>query len=535
MSTMERRIENFAAAIILSALLVAGCAVSPVANWNIDYEEVMFQVGPEGKLMELGTADEEKSTLPEKPALRDCIAMALEMHASGRIADANIEIAEAQLARAQSAYWPRISLSTRFIHTDEDQYFIQEGQPLDLGGSTSAMADAIALAQVVNMGLPAQPGNPAFDAAYAAAKSQTLQMLQTTSLPDMEIKYAGRNFWTSSLDLVYPVFTGGKISAVNEKAKVGLKFAHSRRAQTDHKIITRVTKMYQSVLMTQEMLKLGKETLTRFEVILDITERVYKGGSGTVKKTDYLKNKVFVSIIEGQVAVMELNLKMSKAGLLNSMGLDPATEIELADKGLKFDPRAKNFDELVEQAFASRPEWEQVSLGVKAAHASIKEAKSDYYPKVALFGNIGHLENDYDHGITDWIRNSWAVGVGVEMPVFNGFETRAAVREARARLRNISETRQLLENGIRTQVKTAHLKLEAAKAQIESAQKTLDDARENRELNIKAYEVELVETQDVIESQLMESFAKAGYFKAIYDYNIALAELMMVTGNPSEE
>ncbi len=46
----------------------------------------------------------------------------------------------------------------------------------------------------------------------------------------------------------------------------------------------------------------------------------------------------------------------------------------------------------------------------------------------------------------------------------------------------------------------------------------MEAAGQNRELNVRAYQDELVETQDVIQAQLMESFMQAQFQKVLFDH-----------------
>ena len=47
-------------------------------------------------------------------------------------------------------------------------------------------------------------------------------------------------------------------------------------------------------MLARQLHQVGKDTLARMEATLSLTETMYKEGSGKVKKTDYLDNKVMV-------------------------------------------------------------------------------------------------------------------------------------------------------------------------------------------------------------------------------------------------
>ena len=55
-------------------------------------------------------------------------------------------------------------------------------------------------------------------------------------------------------------------------------------------------------------------------------------------------------------------------------------------------------------------------------------------------------------------------------------------------------------------------------------------ARENRELNIRAYQNELVETDKVIRAQLIEALMSAQHYKTRYDHIALQSQLNLVVG-----
>lgn len=88
----------------------------------------------------------------------------------------------------------------------------------------------------------------------------------------------------------------------------------------------------------------------------------------------------------------------------------------------------------------------------------------------------------------------------------------------------------LLREGIALQVKYIFTTMMSAQEQQQSTLDASKAAEENRDLNERAYQDELVETKDVIEAQLVESFMKAQYQKTLYDHIETQAHLDFVVG-----
>jgi outer membrane protein TolC len=208
------------------------------------------------------------------------------------------------------------------------------------------------------------------------------------------------------------------------------------------------------------------------------------------------------------------------------------TKVELSEDVLPFLPLKTDIHELVSGAFQHNPNWAQLELGLQVAEAGLQEAKSRHFPTVALIGTIRHLVQTDDIGyMTDSNRDILAIGITMEFPLFKGFRTRQEIHEATARIEKLRHEQFLLSEGIALQVKDTSLQIERAQQQIQALQESLDAAAENRELNIRAYQSELADTQDVIEAQLLESVIKGQYLNALYDHVVHRAKLDYLIGH----
>jgi outer membrane protein TolC len=222
---------------------------------------------------------------------------------------------------------------------------------------------------------------------------------------------------------------------------------------------------------------------------------------------------------------------MARAALTNSMGMEWENPVEPAPQELPFNPSTIALKELVSGAYSFNPDWARLEAGLLAAEAKIDEANSGHLPKIGLFGTLTRIENSYDKGmVTSDNKNSWIIGIGMELPLFNGFRTTGEVREARARLERLKQQQLLLKEGIALQIKHIYIQLMSSQQQKVSSEAAALSSEENRSLNERAYREELVETKDVLEAQMVESLMKAQYHKALYDHLDARANLDFVVG-----
>jgi len=486
--------------LVRTTLVVLGaifCGILPLSAAQASEHEVF---APQ-------TLDE---TAPQftKLTLKDCIDLALRNNHARAASRYSIKIAEAQHRQALSAYWPQVGIKATYSILDEDPNFIFPGRDISLPPGVT-----------IPINTP-----------YGPIEMSSLPV------PEQNVKLMDRQNFVASLNATLPLYTGGKISSIVRQSEQGLRAAKEESRRTDLQVTYDTTRYYYGAVLGKELLTIGRDTLTRMEVTLELTENLYTKGSGRVKKTDYLRNKTVVEWLRSAVSSLEANEKLAKAALTNSMAIPWDTPIEVAAENLPFTPVRSDLHDLVSESYRFNPDWARMEAGLAAAEAKICEARSGHLPKVGLFGNLNRIENSYDKGIvTPENRNSWSIGVGLEIPLFEGLRTTNEVREAKARLAKLKEQQLLLREGLALQVKYLFIQLMKAQDQQTSTEAAAISAEENRSLNERAYQEELVETKDVIEAQLMESLMKAQHLKTLYDHLEAQANLDFVVGNEVAE
>ncbi|NVN92719.1 MAG: TolC family protein [Desulfuromonadales bacterium] len=448
-------------------------------------------------------ADQVAGEHPHALTLQQCIDIAQEKNHYRVASRYGIEIAEAQHRQALSGYWPQVGAKASYTIMDEDPNFIFPGRNISMPAGTALVVQT-PVGQIPLTSLP---------------------------IPDQNVKLMDKKNFVASLNATLPIYTGGQVSAIVRQAEQGMKAAREEARRTDLQVVYDTTRYYYGAVLARELIQIGRDALTRMEVTLELTENLYTKGSGKVKKTDYLRNKTVVEWLRTTVTALEANEQLARAALTNSMGMDWESPVEPAPQELPFVPASADLKSLVSGAYSFNPDWARLEAGLDAAAAKIDEAKSGHFPKIGLFGNLTHIENSYDKGIvTADNRTSWSIGVGLELPLFNGMRTTNEVREAKARLQQLKQQQFLLKEGIALQVKHIFIQLMSTQQQKVSSESAANSSEENRALNERAYQEELVETKDVIEAQLIESLMKAQYRKALYDHLEARANMDYVVG-----
>jgi outer membrane protein len=428
-------------------------------------------------------------------SLNESVDIAIKNNQYHPAAQTAIDIVKAQYQQAKSGYWPQLSFKAIFTQSDQDPIF---GQPSFLFNMPA-------------MQLPIQ--------------------IPPINVPEQNIKLMDKTNLNMSLNMTYPLYTGGMISSAVEQVENGVNVSILDARKTDLQIVYDIKRFYKGAVLASKLCEIGKEALERLEATLDITENLYKKGSGKVKKTDFLKNKVVVETARAMVINLVNNEKIAKAALINTLGLKWNSSVQLTDTTMFFNPYTSDLDSFIREAFNTNPDYTKMNYGIAAANAKIDEANSGYFPKIALIGNFTQIVNSYNKGyVTPENKTTWTLGLGMEMPLFSGFKTSGQVEEAKARLKKLQHEKILLEEGIALQIQQLFYSMSSAKDQVIASRNAMNTAIENRDLNERAYQDDLVEVEDLIQAQITEALMKIQYYKYLYDHIELQAHLDFIIG-----
>jgi outer membrane protein TolC len=318
--------------------------------------------------------------------LSQAINIALENNHQSKISKVALEIASVQYKQALSANYPALNAMIVGQRQKKDAVFQQRGSFT----LSSALTKTLALANTLSIADPAV--RAATQAGITATPESAFPAGEISA--DLDAKAMGRDTVKGSVSLLYPLFTGGKISSIIEQAKLNKLLAMNKIRRDDLAVIYDIKKYFYGYVLTNELYKISKATLDRMVYISDLTKQFYEGGESlNVKKTDYLSIQVTVALIESIVAKIEANRFMVKSALSNAMGLSWDSEIKPTYTNNELLPPKYSLSKLVQDAYKTNSDIRKMDIALKISKQQIKEQKAGHYPKVALMGEVSRTYN----------------------------------------------------------------------------------------------------------------------------------------------
>jgi outer membrane protein len=468
---------------------------------------------------------------PQVLSLDECLRIAMEKNHSRPASRFAVAMAEAQHRQALAGYWPQVTAEAGWTRLNQAPNFIFPASTMYIPPQTINVPGGSAAVTI-----PANAFGPGFPPAEIKVPVSFPGQSVTTSLqafpiPAQDVKLFGPDTISTSGNLIWLLYDGGMRKGYREQALGAKQAAQAEVSRTDLELTDSVIRLYYGALLGRQLRQVGDDALARMDVTLQLTESLYKNGGGKVQKTDYLETEVIVESIRSVVAELVKNQAMAEAALAYTMGLPWNATVRPSEQEMPHQPFAGSLDQLVGTAYEFNPDWVKLEAGLRALNGAVTTARSGYYPKIALTGELHRWWNDYSAGLsTSDNKAGWSIGVGAEIPIFDGLLTRNKVAEALARVSQLKEQKFLLQEGIGLQLRELFVELDAASKTYDAADRAMLAAGENRDLTSRAYGSELVETEKVIRAQLFEAFMTAQFLKARFDDIAIQSQISLVVG-----
>ena len=314
----------------------------------------------------------------------------------------------------------------------------------------------------------------------------------------------------------------------NQQVFIGLKAAKSTKEfyqlnanLTEEQIIERVSNAYFQVFTAQEQKNTLESSYSSTEKVRNVIKSLYDNGLS--KKIDLDRTNVNLTNIETNIKQSNNGITQAENALKFYMGMPIETKIQLVQEDMAVTPHL--LDETVNTD--ERTEVKVLLKNKELLEYQKKATIANYYPTVNLTANynwqgLGEkfpLTNGSSKGVM-WSDYS-AIGLGINIPIFNGFATKAKVQQNQIDIDkleiDIKDTKLGLDQAYqnaKAQIENSLATLESQKANVKLAEDVLADTKSN-------YQYGLATLTDLLDAENSLVQAKNNYTTAILDYKIA--------------
>jgi outer membrane protein len=311
----------------------------------------------------------------------------------------------------------------------------------------------------------------------------------------------------------------GHTSNLVAGARLQAKADEQGAAATRQDVLLAVDQAFYNALQTHAVLQVAEQTVASRQLLSDQVSALTK----SKLRSDLDLSFANVNLAQAKLLYLDAlnNDKASMAALSAILGYSTLEAFELVNDTESLAPPPADVDPLIADAFAKRPEILALEFQSESAEKLKKAEHDQSYPTISALAAFGDSPVRDDRVYGPYA----AVGVNVEIPVFNGFLYSAKTREADLRAQAVRQRLIDLRNRISRDVRTSWLSASTAFDRVSVSEQLLAQANQALDLAQTRYKLGLSSIVELSQAQLQQTQAEIGNAQAGYEYRLALAVL----------
>jgi outer membrane protein len=315
----------------------------------------------------------------------------------------------------------------------------------------------------------------------------------------------------------------GRTTNLVSSAVFAAKAEDQNALATKEQILLAVDQAFYGALQAHAVLTVAQQTVSARQTVTDQVQALFK--SKLKSELDFSFAKVNLAQAKLLLLDAENNENAAVANLSAMLGYPTLQDFQLVEDTTAIASPPGNVDDLISEALAVRPEILALGFQYQSAQKFHNAERDLFLPTIRAVGVLG------DTPVRNPVLSNWygAVGVNVEIPLFNGFLYTARSREASLRAQAAQERLLDLRNRISRDVRTSWLNANTAYERVSVTQQLFDQASLALDLAQTRYRLGLSSIVELSQAQLQQTQAQISNAQAGYDFRLALAILRYQT------
>ncbi len=359
---------------------------------------------------------------------------------------------------------------------------------------------------------------------YTATDAEAIESIPNTT--------QSHQTWNAGIQIVQSLYEGGRVRSSIRVAKLTREqaiLAH-QTVIADTLLATRVA--YYDILLAAQNIVVREASVSLLAKELEDQQRRFD--SGTVPRFNVLRAEVAVANAKPALIRARNNHRIAKNTLVNLLGYTLPSDVwedipmQLTDT-LEVGEYSIELPTAISQALGKRTELGTLRKLEKLREEDITTARSGRLPSVQAFAGWGWRNRSFSTDITDSI-DGWQVGAQATWNIFDGYQTRGKVVQAKAAHEKSKLELDDTSSRIEIEVRTAYSIFVQAREVLESQKKVQEQADEALRLARTRAENGAGTQLDVLNAETALTEARTTQIEAKHDYAVAVAKLERAIG-----
>ncbi|MBN2013019.1 TolC family protein [candidate division KSB1 bacterium] len=415
-------------------------------------------------------------TIAAEPiSLDDCLTMALKHNDDLKIRQQSIDAEASRLQQVKAQRLPQLTFEGSYLHF------------------SNVMEATIA---------PQLPGLP-------------------VQIQPMHLQFGAKDNYDTKISLNQPLFTGFRLSNSIQATAYQLESARSSEQAALNNLCFEVKRFYYQLLNARRIRDVTALSEQSVDSHLRDVENLY--AQGMVNKTDVLNVRIKKSEIELMILQADNRIELLKKSLLNVMGMDVNSELELNADSLA------TVDISPIEPQQHRPELQGLDFAIQALEHQVQAATGSYYPSLALVGNYNYGKPGLNKLENKWM-GYWTIGAAAQWAIWDWGIRKNTRQQATLALDQTETNRQKLARAIELDIQQTLLMRDEAAKRLTLARETHSLAEEHFSLIENQFHQGLVTNTEFLDAETQLRTAKIQELQAVTDVQIANADYERALG-----
>ncbi|MEZ9437750.1 TolC family protein [Vibrio atlanticus] len=330
-----------------------------------------------------------------------------------------------------------------------------------------------------------------------------------------------QDIFSSSIRAIWPIFTGGRITAAQTAAEGKSEEAQSQLLMEKQARYEDLSKYYFSVILAEDVVR------TRQAVEAGLTQHrdfaIKLEQQGQIARVERLQADASLDKAVVERTKAQNDLKIAQLALTQILGQSQSVE---PSEQLFINKNLPHMDVFVDQTLMTYPGLKILDAKEKQASSLIKAEKGKYYPEVYLYGDYSLYEDD---SLASEMKPDWLVGIGVNVPLLDTSGRSDKVAAAHSAVSQVQFLKSQAKQDLTVLVQKTYLEANQAIEEVQGLNSSLSLAQENLSLRKKAFTQGLSNSLEVVDAELYLASIKTQQSAARFKYLISLNKLLALT------
>lgn len=331
------------------------------------------------------------------------------------------------------------------------------------------------------------------------------------------------DYWRFGLNASQVIYDFGQTTGKWRASQATAEVQRANQEVTRRSVFLTTRTSFFQARAQKELVSVAEQTVANQQRHLEQIQGFVE--AQTRPEIDLAQARVGVANARLQLVQAQSGYATAKAQLNLAMGVVRGTDYDVADDAIPVIQGEEGpLDPLLQEAM-KRPDLMALQQQIRAQEASIRATRGAYGP--TLSATTGLTEAGPDLNKMVW---NWSGGIQMNWPIFQGYATRAQVREGEATMSSLRAQLDYSKQQIALQIEQARLAIRAARESMSYADIAVDNAKLRLDLAEGRYQAGVGSMLELADAQLAYTNAAAQKVQSQYTLATARAQLLQAVG-----